>query len=253
MKNFVAYVRAVLRKQPFRVFMAVLAEEPTPPTSDPNLQGGDPTPTPTKTQTPEPTPSGTVNFEDLIGKARKEERDKLYPEINKLKDDKNKYLLVIGEKDDEIKSLKDEIATLKGDLGNVNTKLKDSKTNNKALTDLQIQYDSLQKEYDTLQTQYENEVNSLKLQSYKEKKIAEASGEIIAELVNGNTEEEINASYELAKTKYTEITNRALQNVQMPSVNPASSQISLTQDVSLTDIKQMNPKQYAEYRKNLGL
>ena len=181
MKNFAAYVRAVLRKKPFRVFMSVLAEEPTPPNSDPNPQGGDPTPTPTKTQTPEPTPTGTVNFEDLIGKARKEERDKLYPEITKLKEDKNKYLLVIAEKDAEIKDLKEEIATLKGDLGNATSKLKDSKTSNKALTDLQIQYDTLQKEYENLQTQYENEVNSLKLESYKEKKIAEAGGEIIAE------------------------------------------------------------------------
>ena len=66
------------------------------------------TPQVEETSTPQP----TVNFEDLIANARKQEKDKLYPQIKKLEEEKkklveknNQHLLTIGEKDARIKEL----------------------------------------------------------------------------------------------------------------------------------------------------
>ena len=58
----------------------------------------------------------TINYEDLIARARKEEKDKLYPKLEKLELDNkdlvakhNQALISIGEKDTEISRLKAEL------------------------------------------------------------------------------------------------------------------------------------------------
>ena len=98
MKIFKAYVRSMIAKRPF--VLNVHAEEPTnttnvtdnPEGGQQGQQGEEPTnKTPKKD---DPKPSGTVNFEDLIAKARKEERDKLYPELNKYKEKVNNLMFI---------------------------------------------------------------------------------------------------------------------------------------------------------------
>lgn len=61
----------------------------------------------------DPKPMGTVNFEELIAKARQEEKDKLYPEIQSWKEKHNNLLLVIAERDAKIKELEGEITKFK--------------------------------------------------------------------------------------------------------------------------------------------
>ena len=70
---------------------------------DPNGGGTNPTPNPSQSQT------APVNFDQLIAKAREEEKNKLYPTIEKLKTENATYiqthnedLIAIGTKDKEI-------------------------------------------------------------------------------------------------------------------------------------------------------
>jgi predicted RNase H-like nuclease (RuvC/YqgF family) len=252
MKNFVAYVRSVLRN---RAFMNVLAEEPTEPNNEPNNQGGntDPQDPPTNTQqNQDPKPNGNVNFEDLIAKARKDEREKLYPDLTKAKEKVNNLLLVIEERDQKISGLESENEKLKKDYSKLEKDLKDGTKTNKTVSELTATISTLENQLEKLQVDYETDVQSLKLESFKKEQIASAGGEIIPELVMGSTEEEITASIEKAKQRYAEISQKAIGNVQLPRTNPSATQINL-KEKSMDEIAQMTPQQWAEYRKELQI
>ena len=80
-------------------------EPPAPPAPQ--------TPAPNPSPTPQPTEPSQINYEELIARARKEEKDKLYIQIKTLKDDlkemtkqNNKNLLEAGTLKAEIDNLK---------------------------------------------------------------------------------------------------------------------------------------------------
>jgi predicted RNase H-like nuclease (RuvC/YqgF family) len=252
MKNFVAYVRSMLKR---KAFINVFAEGTDPNDGGTDPQGGqqDPPAQPQTQPQADPQPSGTVNFEDLIAKARKDERDKLYGEINKLKEKNNSLLLVIQDRDNKIVDLEKQVGKLDKDYKKVSKDLEDGTKTNKTVSELTATISTLERQLEELQVQYESDVNSLKLNSYKKEQIASAGGEIIPELVTGNTEEEITASIELAKQRYAEITQRAVQGVQIPRANPSATQIQLGADLSMDQIAQTTTKDWAEMRKKLGL
>lgn len=245
MKTFMAYVLSLF-------VMNVFAEEPT--TLEEQGQGNEPpgdgdTP-PTKKE--EPKPSGEVNFEDLVIQARKEEKAKLYPQIEKLKVDKNDLLLVVGERDEEIKKLTKELAKYKETNGKLSKDLEDGTKTNKTVSELTLKISQLEKLLEDATSNHEATLSKIKLDSFKEKQIASANGELIPELVVGETEEEISASIELAKQRYAEIREQAMSGVQMPYTNPGVSASTLNAD-SLVDVTKMTHEEYAEYRKNLGI
>ena len=107
-KGFITEKTNLLKKI---MFMPVFAEEP---------QGTEPTPQGGQEPT-EPQPqANTVNFEDLIAKARQQEKAKLYPQIQKLQEQNNAlteknntHLLTIGEKDARISELEKELTDIK--------------------------------------------------------------------------------------------------------------------------------------------
>ena len=257
MKTFKAYVRSMIAKRPF--VLNVHAEEPTnttnvtdsPEGGQQGQQGGEPTNKSPK-KDPEPKPSGSVNFEDLIAKARKEERDKLYPELNKYKEKVNNLMLVIAERDSEIADLKKQLEDFKKENEKLKKDLESGTKTNKTISELTTTISMLEHQLEELQAKYDADVTALKLEAFKKEKIAEAGGELIPELVTGNSEEEILASIEKAKQRYQEIIQKAVQNVQMPAANPNQNVIQL-KEKSIEEIASMTPQQWAEYRKQLGL
>lgn len=227
--------------------------EGTAPTGQPEGAQADPTvATPTQ---------GTINFEALIVKARQEEKDKLYPEITRLKgelEDKvkrvNELLLSLGEKDESIKQLNLKISELeKG------SKQSESDT----VKGLNIKIEELS----TTISLKDSEIANLKIESYKKEKINEAQGLIIPELVRGTTEEEINSSIELAKQRYTEILGQVKASVQpvapqptpvIPLANPTTQQFT-TPEISTNSLSGMNMfdknsrAEFEKMRAQLGL
>lgn len=256
MKTFKDYVRSMIVKHPF--VLNVHAEEPTNTTNvTDNPEGGQQgqqgeEPTNKTTKKDDPKPSGTVNFEDLIAKARKEERDKLYPELNKYKEKVNSLMLVIAERDSEIADLKKELEEVKKENAKLKENVEKGVKTNKTISELTTTISVLERQLEELQAKYDADVTALKLEAFKKEKIAEAGGELIPELVTGNSEEEIIASIELAKQRYQEIIQKAVQNVQMPAANPNQNIIQL-KEKSIDEISSMTPQQWAEYRKQLGL
>lgn len=233
----------------------VLADEGA---EDPPAQpdGGVQDPTP---DTPPPV-QPKIDFESLIAKARKEEKEKLYPEITRLKEELekkvariNELLLAIGEKDEIISQKDKEIKELKN-----NSK----KSESQEVKELNIKIAELENKL----AEKDREISTLKLASYRDKKIAEAGGELIPELVTGNSEEEIDLAVEKAKERYREIVSKIASQQptkpqssnNIPPANPNTSAFTNSQvsTQSLSELNLLTPEGRAEYeriRKQLGL
>lgn len=233
------------------MFLTVHAEEPTTPPATPPT-GGTQTP-PANTNTP-PAPTGTVNYEELIANARKEEKAKLYPEIDGLKKKVNDYVLVVGERDKTIAELTAENEKLKAENATLSEGAKAGKANGTQNAELSAKVTTLEKLVVDWETKYNTDVAQIKADSYRKEKIAGANGAIIPELVTGNTPEEIDASFETAKARYAEIANQAVGNVHIPPANPSAQVLQTNmQQTSAVDIMNMSPEQYAEWRASSGL
>lgn len=200
------------------------------------------------------------NFEDLMSRARREERAKLYPQINKLKEEKNALLLSEEKLKQQVEKLEKENKKIQED----STKSDDEKvtTLNKEIEDLKKQLEDTEaKKVDenALRTEIETEIRGdYETKLYREQKLRELADEgrkIIPELVMGNTNEEIDNSIKQAEKRYKEILKREMGDIQMPGGNSNSDSTTndTFKDVSPTDIRNMSNEDYAEYRKKLNL
>jgi len=221
-------------------------------------------------------PTTTINYEDLIAKARKEEKDKQYKTIEKYKtqvstftEQHNSDLLRIADLEkrlenaeakltgtgtgdsEEIKTLKAEVDTLRAD--------------KKSLADKVSEYEShkpVSREEVEAEVRAELEAEYI-VKTYKAEKMVELKNDILVpELVMGTTKEEIDASIASALARSEEIkkslgiTEGGQKQKRTPK-SPANPTISGVQDKEysieyLAGLDVRSPE-YAEVRKNLGL
>lgn len=224
---------------------------------------------------PEPTP--TINYEDLITKARSEEKAKQRKKIEGLEtkvnaltaqhnDDllrirqleedlkaSNKKLTTAGQGDsEEIKTLKSELETLKGHKATLE---KDLATLKDSIVDREVVEKEvraeLEKEYAT--------------KTYKASKLAEHKDDLLVpELVVGDTEEEIDKSLEVALAKSKEIREK-LGYTGQPTPPPQGRTPKASGSPSISGIQNskyseeyiasldVSSPEYAEFRKQMGL
>lgn len=204
----------------------------------------------------EPTPQPPVNFEELIAKARKEEKDKLYPQIDGYKKQvadmttlHNNTLLEMASKDKMIEDLQKQIKELSEtkatpeDVNQLANQIQTLQLENQALKEAQVDVEAL--------TQSINSEWEVKL--YREQKLREVGNVVIPELVSGNTKEEIDNSIELSKQRYAEIVQGARGGQPyVPASNVSTKSYSI-KDVNPLDIRNMSAEEWAEKRKSLGL
>lgn len=235
-------------------------------------EGGNTPPVQT-TETPQ------VNFEALIAKARKEEKEKLYPEITKLKGINEKNIETINGLLVERGALQEEVNNLKKSI----VPVKESKE----YTDLKAEYETLKSEYETLKkstpnieeirTQVESEYE---VKLYAEKKRLEVSSDksvvgAFLENIKGITKEEVDQSVldAIEKTKtlkqelgITETPNPTSNTTQEQSQNPAPvisgrpsvnvpgiSSLNSRFDINTIRDMDVNSEEYQNLRKSLGL
>lgn len=219
-------------------------------------------------------PTPTINYEDLIAKARKEEKEKQYKTIEKLKGqidtltkqhnddllvkadleeklkDANDKLTKAGSGDsEEVKTLKDSIKTLEKEKGDLEKKVKefeDKKPVNREEVEAEVRAE--------LEAEYE-------VKTYKATKMAELKDDLLVpELVFGNTKEEIDASIQSALDRSAEIRKNlgvSDDKKKRTPKTPANPSVSSVQDkeVSLERLATMDVRsqEYADLRKQLGL
>lgn len=222
-------------------------------------------------------PKPTINYEDLIAKARKEEKEKQYKTIEKLKGQittlteqhNNDLLVVAGLKEDLAKAESKLSTTGDGDSEAVKTLKEEIKTLQESVTKLTDENKKLKEVESPSREEIEAEVRAeleaeYEVKTYKAEKMAELKDEILVpELVMGTTKEEIDASIKSALDRSAKIkeslgvnSENKKQQKRTPK-SPANPSISGIQnkEISMEYLASLDvgSKEYAEVRKQLGL
>ena len=222
--------------------------------------------------------SPPMNFEDLIAKARKEEKDKLYPEIKRLRGENDKFvkqhnddLLKIAELERDIESLRnngesEELKKLKGQVASLEKELADTKAQNPDEAAIRASVKAeLDKEY---------EVKLYRTEKLATDEVKSSVLPMFFDGITGTTKEEIDSAIENAinQTKLAkeqlgisgDSSNTATQtqtNTRVPTTthpaNPLTNGTfggSVIDDISKLDMS--NPehrKKFAEWKAQQGL
>lgn len=221
-----------------------------------------------------------INCEDLIAKARKEEKDKQYKKIKSLEADRDSAVKKQNELLLENASLKDEIQEL-------NTKLsKASDGDIEAVVQLKDQLAQLQKEKEEVETELaslkenadvseevENRIRAeveeeYEVKLYRAELLAEHKDDLLVpELVTGTTKEELEESLASALERSAEIAEKlgadpkkktakkppkkgTPKTPSNPSVDGIQGQTLSAEYIATLDV---TSPEYAEVRKQLGL
>jgi hypothetical protein len=212
-----------------------------------------------------PTSKNSSKFytEDDLAKVRGQEKEKLYPQIEKLKEEldslkKEREAEALRKAEEEAKKATLEKETLEADM-DVRQLLQ------KKQEEWQEQLERERQERERAFALLERERNFADLQSYRQNRLDQERESVIPELldlVSGNTKEEIDASIDGLKDRSSRILDSAqaaMQNarkemtgtrVTAPSAGPLetnSEQRSLTAD----EISAMPMNEYAKYRQRL--
>ena len=240
--------------------LKVFAEEPN--NDEPNNEpSGEPTP--------------TINYEDLIAKARREEKEKQYKTIEKLKtqvntltEQHNGDLLKVADLDKQLKEAKDKLTTASsGDTEEIKT----LKATINTLNGEKEELDKKVKEFESRKPVSREEVEAelraeleaeYEVKTYKATKMMELKDDILVpELVMGSTKEEIDASIQSALERSAKIKEslgitkdgKQKRTPKTPS-NPSVSGIQ-DKEISLEYLASLDVSspEYAKVRKQLGL
>ena len=160
-----------------------------------------------------------INYEDLIAKARKEEKEKQYKTIEKLKgqvatltEQHNNDLLANADLDKQLKEAKDQLTRAgSGDSEEIKTLKETIKGLEKDKADLDKKVKDFEAKPPVSREEVEAEVRATleaeyEVKTYKATKMLEHKDDILVpELVFGNTKEEIDASIQSALERSAEI------------------------------------------------
>lgn len=179
----------------------------------------------------------------VIEHARTEEKQKLYSTIEMLKDEKKnvtKELDSIQKKLADIEKAKNLTEAEKAAL---------EKTYQNQITELGNKFEELQTRFQIEKLEADKRVQEQELKAYKSEALRNAGTDLIPELVQGNTPQEIDASIVESKKRYAQmqadILSRANHTATPRATNPV---ITIDgKELTLADVKNMSPE---EYRKN---
>ncbi len=157
----------------------------------------------------------------------KTEKEKLYASIEKHKGDASKATDELAQNQEKLKKLEEaETAREKKATEDVDKKkrsemevsermaaLEDENRRKTEETDAKLlqQREEFTAETARKDKAFDDKIKAQELETYRQSVIADAKGQIIPEVVKGNTKEEIDGTVEKAKARYTEIRNGALE------------------------------------------
>lgn len=219
----------------------------------------------------------TINYEDLIAKARKEEKEKQYKTIEKLKGQietftkqHNDDLIIVADLKEKLAKAEAKLSTAgTSDSEEVKTLKAELKTAQDSVASLTADLEKFKNTKPVSREEVEAEVRAeleaeYEVKTYKATKMAELKDDILVpELVMGTTKEEIDASIQSALDRSAEI-KKSLgiedgkkQPQKRTPKSPANPSVSGIQDkeISMEYLASLDvgSKEYAEVRKQLGL
>tara|TARA_Y100000310_G_scaffold337016_1_gene423018 strand:- start:3605 stop:4354 length:750 start_codon:yes stop_codon:yes gene_type:complete len=187
----------------------------------------------------------------MLEAARKEEKSKLYKTIEGLK---NQIADLKNVKDDlssQMEEVREELDTKKND--SLTEQEVQRKEFNKSLERQNKTIDKLEGKLGEFQTQ----VRVKELELYKYQKVQEAGSDIVASMVNGDTEEAIDASVERAKEEYQRIADQITSDVaskrkKVKTTTTASAPVVPEQEEPIIpDTSALSDEEYKEQRQGI--
>lgn len=204
---------------------------------------------------PNPNPEPNIDIQAEIEKARKQERDKLHADIEKLKNDladkaktcNENYVTIsnlqkqIDEKVKELQGVEDKITKAKED-GKMEAN-KDLDTLKQELEDYKAKLAKAEKDFADYKTAEE-------VKSYRNDKIKDIEDEF-KELVKGVTKEEIDASYDQIKALQESVkTKYGNQRTPMPTPPPNNNKTPKKMSDLIDRFGKMSIDEYKQARQN---
>lgn len=191
-----------------------------------------------------------VDIDALLSKAREQEKQKLYPEIEKLKNELKAKNAKLNESILKVSSLEDKVAEKDKEISKINELVEKAKEEGKGMGEEQIKL--LEKERDDYKARAEKaEAEFLafkeaqELETYKNSKIKDLD-EDFRELVVGGSKEEIDSSFEKAKALADKIKDKYKPNV-LPT---PSLTLGIKNTKDLEGVREMSNDEYEKLRKS---
>lgn len=190
-------------------------------------------------------------FEELVAKARREEKEKLYKSMEKAKSD--------------LKDAQSQNEAMRKELTEKNERLEASKETTmsemqkvqEALASLKAQNELLQQRLEQVAQEADLKVKQSELNSYKKQRI-EQEGLMLSELINGGSQEEIDSAIKTVKDR-EELIRRTLEeqvrkelSAELPrplSVDSNSANVAPASD--RYRISKLNPNDYQSIRQQM--
>lgn len=204
-------------------------------------------------QNPNPNTEPTVDIQAEIEKARKEERTKLYADIEKLKTDLAEKAKTCNDNYVTISNLQKQVDEKVKELQEVDEKLTKAKEDGKmeANKDLDLIKQELE-DYKAKLAKAEKDFADYKtaeeVKSYRTDKIKDIDDEF-KELVKGNSKEEIDASYEQIKSLQDAVKEKYSKKETLPTPKQKQSQPKKVSDL-INRFGEMSIDEYKQARQN---
>lgn len=189
-----------------------------------------------------------------VEKARKEEKDKLYPQIDALKGSIKEIQEILKAEREEKEQIRRE-AEEKAEQKRLSN-LSDAEKHTEALKRIEEQLKLEREERQKLERQWNDQRQAQELETYRQTLIKAAGDDILPELVTGNTKEEIDASFAIAKARHAEYVEKITKALgarvksTMPrSANPDTAALEeqdLEEQLDFDPVKYRNDPEYAE-------
>lgn len=204
-------------------------------------------------QNPNPNTEPTVDIQAEIEKARKEERTKLYADIEKLKTDLAEKAKTCNDNYVTISNLQKQVDEKVKELQEVDEKLTKAKEDGKmeANKDLDLIKQELE-DYKAKLAKAEKDFADYKtaeeVKSYRTDKIKDIDDEF-KELVKGNSKEEIDASYEQIKSLQDTVKEKYSKKETLPTPKQKQNQPKKVSDL-INRFGEMSIDEYKQARQN---
>lgn len=174
---------------------------------------------------------------DAVERARKEEKDKLYPQLTALKDsikDIQETLRAEREEKERIKAEADAEKERRRQ-----EKLSDSERTLEAIRKLEEKLELERQAREASDRRWQEAQQKQEVDKYRAQVIAAADGEIIEEIVSGSTVEEVDRTAQIAKARFAELAER-FKNVQGNEVRRNLSRTSTNPDTAALEEQDIN-------------
>lgn len=220
------------------------------PTTAPSAQASSPVSSEPTTPAPQVDVYTREQLNEMLSKARKEEKEKLYKALEKVKSEHEASQAERDRVNSELQTATERLKALEGH------QMSDMAKFTEQLEALRKQNEELQTRLNSVVTDAEKKIKQSELNAYKAKRL-EQEGILMPELVNGSSADELEASIKAVKERQEAIRKEAEERVRkelsanLPRPVGPSGESATAPAANRYEMSKMKPAEYDAMRKKL--